>query len=62
MLFSYEGETITGIVGASEDHTGLKLHAKCRISPVLPCKYTLQVSDKSFIHEHIEMHIAWLEG
>lgn len=44
LLYSYVGETITGLVGTSGDLSGLKLSAKCKITPVLPCTYMLQVN------------------
>jgi hypothetical protein len=45
LLYTYEGETITGLVGTSEVRSGLKLKAKCKITPVLPCVYMLQVNN-----------------
>ena len=48
LLYSYEGETITGLVGTSEVRSGLKLTAECKIIPVLPCTYMLRVNTTLF--------------
>ncbi|XP_028404665.1 uncharacterized protein LOC114527217 [Dendronephthya gigantea] len=49
LMYSYEGETITGLVGTSEVRSGLKLKAKCEITPVQPCVYMLQILEAELL-------------